>query len=186
MPNAQAVQARLTNEIGPQYGHGVSCSDRTFYVIAKFNNIFLSRDESYEIVERLCISNESQSFDLSPDLDSISSASLFAHSLMIFRWIFPLASFGTSGMNTTPPVNHLCFATRDLIHSWISFSEIFPATSSFLVMYARGDSWPWLEYSESPFELKTKVSLHCDAHHSRIRNIIVPQKSSLQFCRRYL
>jgi hypothetical protein len=38
----------------------------------------------------------------------------------------------------------LCFATLGLIHSWMSFSETLPATSSFIVMYARGDSRSWL------------------------------------------
>ena len=59
------------------------------------------------------------------DLPSCPSP-ILAHSLSVFRWIFPAALLGTSSTKTTPPVKYLCLATLVLIHSRSSCSLAAP------------------------------------------------------------
>ena len=73
-------------------------------------------------------------------LPSICGTSFFAHSLMIFLRIFPLADLGTSSTRATPPTKCLCLATLVLTQSWISFSPTFPFDGSFSTTYALGHS----------------------------------------------
>lgn len=69
-----------------------------------------------------------------------SAASLWAHSLICLRTIFPLASLGTALMKTTPPVSRLCFDTLEAIQSSISLGETSSWEDSWITMYARGRS----------------------------------------------
>ncbi|KAH6609044.1 hypothetical protein Trco_002390 [Trichoderma cornu-damae] len=71
---------------------------------------------------------------------SISSASLLAHCFISFRTILPLASFGTSSTNLTPPTSRLCLATREAVQSWMSLGVTLPFEAGWITTYARGHS----------------------------------------------
>lgn len=123
-------QATAESEIGIALGEWDQSRERTLYGI-----------------ERQLRTHHN--FARKPPLSSIIFESLFDHSLMIFLVILPLASFGTSSTKETPPLSHLCFATRDAIHFCICSSVTFPSDSGTKTTYARGHSSPKLGASQS-------------------------------------